>query len=149
MGTADVIHLACHGEFTDRQPLESGLLLAGDDHNDGNLHVHEVFGLDLTNVNLVTLSSCETIYSRIENGRDVTAFTRGLLYAGTPSVLATLWKLENQATLHLVQYFYENWHQKGMSKPEALRQAQIALKAEPRFQHPYYWGAFVLIGDWL
>ena len=145
--TYGVIHLACHGEFNARQPMESGLLLAKDDKNDGFLHAHEIFGMDLKNANLVILSACETALSKILGGDDLVGLSRGFIYAGTPSLLATLWKVDDVSTAKLMEFFYKNW-KKGMSKPEALRQAQIALKAMPLYSHPFYWAPFVMIGDW-
>ena len=144
----DVIHFACHGEFNDRQPLQSGLLLAKDEDNDGYLQVHEIFGLDLKNANLVTLSACETALGKIQGGDDLVGLSRGFIYAGTPSILATLWEVDDRSTALFMESFYKNWQQ-GMSKPEALRQAQIALKSMPAYKHPYYWAPFVMIGDWM
>jgi len=60
-----IAHFATHGEFNDRQPLQSGLLLAKDEENDGYFQVHEIFGMDLRNANLVTLSACETALAKI------------------------------------------------------------------------------------
>jgi CHAT domain-containing protein/Tfp pilus assembly protein PilF len=143
----NIIHFATHGEFNDRQPLQSGLLLAKDEENDGYFQVHEIFGMDLRNANLVTLSACETALSKIMGGDDLVGLSRGFIYAGTPSILATLWKVDDPATSKIMEYFYRNWKQ-GMSKPESLRRAQIALKNIPEFRHPYYWAPFVMIGDW-
>lgn len=143
----NVIHFASHGEFNECQPLQSGLLLTKDRENDGRLMVHETFGLDLRKADLVTLSACETGLSKIEGGDDLVGLSRGFIYAGTPSLLATLWEVDDLATARLMGYFYQNY-QKGMSKPEALRQAQIALKNIPEYKHPYYWAPFLMIGDW-
>jgi len=145
----DIIHFACHGEFNDRQPMQSGLLLSKDKDNDGCLQVHEIFGLDLKNANLVTLSACETALSRIYGGDDLVGLSRGFIYAGTPSILATLWKVDDRSTSILMEAFYDNWLNKGMNKPEALRQAQITLKSIPAYKQPYYWAPFVMIGDWM
>ena len=142
----DVIHFACHGEFNDKQPQQSGLFLAKDEANDGRLQVHEVFGLNLRNANLVTLSACETGVSKIQGGDDLVGLSRGFIYAGTPSILVTLWEVDDLSTSRLMKYFYENWQVKGMTKPEALRQAQIKLK---EFRpDPLHWAPFVMIGDW-
>ena len=145
----DIIHFACHGEFNDKQPMQSGLLLSKDADNDGYLQVHEIFGLDLRNANLVVLSACETALSKIYGGDDLVGLSRGFIYAGTPSLLATLWEVDDRSTAILMKEFYENWHKKGMTKPEALRQAQVALKSMPRYRHPYYWAPFIMIGDWM
>jgi len=144
-----VIHLACHGEFHDRQPLQSGLLLADGAGDDGRLQVHEIFGMDLRNASLVTLSACETALGTISTGDDMVGLSRAFIYAGTPSLIASLWEVDDQSTAILMTRFYDNWKNKGMTKPEALRQAQLSLKAMPRYRHPYHWAAFVLIGDWM
>lgn len=143
----DIIHFACHGEFNDRQPMQSGLLLSKDKDNDGCLQVHEIFGLDLKNANLVTLSACNTALSKIYGGDDLVGLSRGFIYAGTPSILATLWKVDDRSTSILMEAFYDNWLNKGMNKPEALRQAQITLKSLPAYKQPNYWAPFVMIGD--
>ncbi|MCP4350131.1 MAG: CHAT domain-containing protein [Desulfobacterales bacterium] len=146
---ANVIHFACHGEFNDRQIMQSGLLLAKDSYNDGYLQLHEIFELDLKNANLVTLSACETALCKIQGGDDLVGLSRGFIYAGTPSVLATLWEVDDRSTSILMKKFYENWYRKGMSKPEALRKAQISVKSMAGYEHPFYWAPFVMIGDWL
>jgi hypothetical protein len=144
-----VIHLACHGEFHDRQPLQSGLLLADGEGDDGRLQVHEIFGMNLRNASLVTLSACETALGTISTGDDMVGLSRAFIYAGTPSLIASLWEVDDQSTAILMTRFYDNWQNKGMTKPEALRQAQLSLKAMPDYRHPYHWAAFVLIGDWM
>ena len=145
----DVLHFAGHGEFNERQPMQSGLLLSRDDKNDGRLQVHELFGLNLKNANLVTLSACQTALTRVESGDDMIGLSRGFIYAGTPALLASLWDVDDNSTSTLMQGFYDNWLHKKMSRPEALRQAQLQLINNPRTNSPYYWAAFELIGDWL
>ena len=145
----DVIHFACHGEFNDKQPMQSGLLLAKGGDNDGILQVHELFGLNLKNANLVVLSACDTALSKIQGGDDLVGLSRGFIYAGTPSLMATLWQVDDRSTSMLMKRFYENWLQKGLSKPEALRQAQLSIKSMPGYEHPYYWAPFIIIGDWM
>jgi len=143
----NVIHFATHGEFNERQPMQSGLLLTKDDENDGYLQVHEIFEMDLKNANLVTLSACETALSKIQGGDDLVGLSRGFIYAGTPSILATLWKVDDASTSKLMEIFYRNW-KSGMSKAEALRTAQQAVKGMKGYEHPYYWAPFIMIGDW-
>ncbi len=147
-GQSGTIHLACHGWFDDRQPLQSGLLLAKEGEDDGMLEVHEVFGLDLRNVGLVVLSACETGLGSVTTGDDMVGLSRAFLYAGTPSLMATLWEVEDESTGILMERFYSNWRIKGMRKPEALRQAQLSLMAMPQYRHPYFWAGFELFGDW-
>lgn len=129
--------------------MQSGLLLSKDADNDGYLQVHEIFGLDLRNANLVVLSACETGLSKIYGGDDLVGLSRGFIYAGTPSLMATIWEVDDRSTSILMKEFYENWHKKGMTKPEALRQAQLTLKDMPEYRHPFYWAPFIVIGDWM
>lgn len=143
----NLIQFATHGEFNERQPMQSGLLLTRDNANDGYLQVHEVFEMDLKNANLVTLSACETALSKIEGGDDLVGLSRGFIYAGTPSILATLWKVDDASTSKLMEIFYRNW-KSGMSKAEALREAQEAVRRMKGYEHPYYWAPFIMIGDW-
>ena len=72
------------------------------------------------------------------------SLNRAFLYAGTPSVMASLWSVDDKVTGLLMERFYTHLRS-GMSKAEALRQAQMDVRAE--YPHPYYWAAFVLTGD--
>lgn len=136
------IHFATHGKFQAQDALNSGLFLARDAQNDGVLTVGELYGLPL-DADLVTLSACETGLGRIASGDDVVGLTRGFLYAGASSVVASLWSVEDKATAGLMGAFYANLSTRD--KQEALREAQLATrKAAP---HPFYWAAFQLIGQ--
>ncbi|WP_354624211.1 CHAT domain-containing protein [Psychromonas sp. MME2] len=137
------IHFASHGIFDPDAPLSSGLLLAADNSNDGILTVRELYDLNL-NAELVTLSACETGLGKIANGDDVVGFTRGFLYAGTNSIISSLWKVDDHATSQLMQNFYSNLTETP-DKRLALKQAQLAIKADYN-RHPYYWAAFQLTG---
>jgi len=136
------LHFASHGEFNADRPLNSSLLLARDRENDGTLTVGELYSMRL-NADLVTLSACETGLGKIANGDDVVGLTRGFLYAGSRSIVASLWKVDDQATAYLMTRFYAAL--KGTSKREALRLAQIETRK--KYPHPYYWAAFQLTGE--
>ena len=136
------IHVASHGEFESGTPLNSALLLTKDANNDGMLTVGELYTLRL-NANLVTLSACETGLGKIASGDDVVGLTRGFLYAGASSVVASLWKVDDLATSELMTGFYANL--KKTNKRDALRQAQLETKK--KFPHPYFWAAFYLTGS--
>ena len=135
------LHLASHGEFNPDEPLQSRMLLAPGDGEDGNLTVDELYDLRL-NADLVTLSACETGLGNVESGDDVIGLTRGFLYAGAKSIVASLWPVSDKATAFLMERFYANL--KNMSKAGALRQALVATKK--KFPHPSFWSAFNLIG---
>jgi CHAT domain-containing protein len=94
------------------------------------------------NADLVTLSACETGLGKVANGDDVVGLSCGFLYAGSRSIVASLWSVDGQATAALMQAFYMKLS--TMNKREALRQAQI--KARESFPHPFYWAAFQLTG---
>jgi len=137
-----LIHFATHGEFNEKDPLASSLKLSPENSSSGDLTTAEIFRLKL-NASLVVLSACESALGRISSGDEIVGLTRAFIYAGTPSVVTTLWKVDDKATYLLMQSFYQNL--KRMSKGEALRKAQISLMRSLR--HPYFWGAFVLTGD--
>lgn len=136
------LHLASHGEFNAEVPLQSRLLLAPGGGEDGSLTVDELYNLRL-NADMVTLSACETGLGDIQSGDDVIGLTRGFLYAGSRSIVASLWPVSDEATAYLMMRFYEEL--KTQPKAIALRKAQVATKA--RFRHPAYWSAFNLTGS--
>lgn len=136
------LHIASHGVFNAAAPMNSALLLAKDSQNDGSLTVGELYSLRL-NADLVTLSACETGLGQIANGDDVVGLTRGFLYAGTRSIIASLWKVDDEATAYLMTRLYTGL--KDTSKREALRLAQIETRK--KYPHPFYWAAFQLTGE--
>ncbi|HWE62868.1 MAG TPA: CHAT domain-containing tetratricopeptide repeat protein [Chloroflexota bacterium] len=137
--TADVVHLACHGQFRPDNPLFSAVRLA-----DGWLTVRDAYSLELR-CELVTLSACETGMSSVTPGDELLGLARGFLSAGAPSLLVSLWTADDAATASLMQRFYVRLLA-GASPAAALRAAQCeVLRTMP---HPYYWAPFILIGRW-
>ena len=141
-----IVHLAAHGEYNPHNPLFSTLHLTGDPQNDGQLQVHEIYGeLNLTAAtNLVVLSACNTKIGELSRGDEIVGLNRALLYAGTPTVIASLWNVDDAATGLLMQKFY-TYLKEGMGKAEALQKARRELRQE--YPHPYFWAAFSLTGD--
>ena len=139
----DVVHFATHGELNQWAPLLSCLHLTPEGADDGRLEVHEVFRMNL-DAYLVTLSACETALGDLTSGDDLIGLSRAFMYAGTPSVLASLWRVDDEATADLMGAFYEGMA--GSEKAASLRRAQLA--AIEAGQHPYYWAPFEVIGDW-
>lgn len=135
------LHFASHGKFQTDEPLKSGLYLAKDADNDGVLTASELYSMHM-DADLVTLSACETGLGKIANGDDVIGLTRGFLYAGSRSIVASLWSVDDKATAALMGLFYGNLV--SLNKREALRQAQI--KTRETFSHPFYWSPFQLTG---
>ncbi len=138
---SQLVHVASHGEFDASNALSSGLLLAPDGKTPGRLTVADVYQLEL-DAEMVTLSACETALGRIASGDDVVGFTRGFLYAGTSSVLASLWQVDDDSTTYLMTHFYQ--HLRDMPRGEALRVAQADTRA--KYPHPYFWAPFYLTG---
>ncbi len=136
-----ILHFATHGKFNADSPLSSGLYLAKGAEADGVLTVSDLYTLRW-DVDLVTLSACETGLGKVANGDDVMGLTRGFLYAGARSIVASLWEVDDAATERLMVSFYRNLA--GHDKREALRLAQIETRAS--YPHPAFWAAFQLVG---
>ncbi|NNF57210.1 MAG: tetratricopeptide repeat protein [Rhodothermaceae bacterium] len=135
--------------------LRSGLALTGanrlgDDNavgvQDGIATAYELSGLDLRGTDLVVLSACETGLGEIQNGEGVLGLRRAFELAGAETVVMSLWKVPDVATKELMIAFYRAL-EAGTGKAEALHEAAQAVRADPRWAHPYWWGAFILAGD--
>ena len=155
---AEVVHLSAHGVYSTTNPLDnSAIFLAGGDDkpsdSDGFFNAREVYELDLTATELVVLSACETTINdlsardevAVSAGDEVEGMTRAFLFAGTPTVVASLWPVDDESTKKLMLAFYRHWLEEGMSKGEALQAAQAEIREE--YPSPYYWAGFVLSGD--
>jgi CHAT domain-containing protein len=138
----DMLHFAVHAELNEEDPMGSALLLAGPGKEDGRLKVGEIFSLNLR-ANMVVLSACETSLGKLSNGDEMIGLTRAFIYAGTPSIVTTLWKVNDRSSYELMREFYQ--HLKTGKKSEALRQAQ--LKTVQEFPEPFYWAAYQLTGE--
>jgi CHAT domain-containing protein len=156
-----IVHLATHGVFDKQHPLFSYLELSSDTH----LYAREIFGLPLRST-LVTLSGCETLLPQhidvddidtLVSGDELVGFVRAFMYAGTPSILSSLWKIGDQPTQLLMRAFYQQVMTRGKAKAlqHASRQMmQRTLQIGRRktrelwLGHPVFWASFVLIGDW-
>ncbi len=137
--SADLLHLACHGQFRLDNPLFSALRLA-----DSWLTVRDAYGLDL-NCGLVTLSACETGVNAVVSGDELIGLVRGFFSAGASSLLVSLWSVDDQTTAVLMSRFYQRLRQ-GDRPAAALRYAQCELLAQ--HPHPFFWSPFVLLGRW-
>jgi CHAT domain-containing protein len=143
------LHLAAHGDFRPDNPLFSGLALA-----DGWLTTLDIFNLRF-NASLVTLSACQTGRSVVGGGDELLGLMRAFLYAGTTSLVLSLWAVEDRSTARLMETFYRKLAQ-GWRKGAALRHAQLQLiegqssddhAAAEVYSHPYFWAPFFLVGD--
>lgn len=145
-----IVHFATHGILNSKRPENSGLLLStvGPDGRarDGFLRLSDVYQMHIP-VNLVVLSACRTGLGKDVRGEGLIGLTRGFMYAGASSVVASLWKVDDEATAELMKLFYTNMLRGGMRPTEALRSAQNTIRQNPNWNSPYYWAAFTLQGD--
>jgi CHAT domain-containing protein len=144
-GAHGIVHVASHGEFNSDTPLLSCLRLSAGKGEDGRLETREIFGLTL-DAYLVTLSACNTAIGKLTKGDDVVGLTRAFIFAGTPSILGTIWSVNDESTSIFMNHFYENLRE--MDKLKSLQQAQIAMIRNEKYRHPYHWAGFQLIGDY-
>lgn len=151
LGEYRIIHFATHGILNTEHPGLSGLVLSQFDEQgrpqDGFLRLHDIYNLSLP-VEVVVLSACDTGLGKDIRGEGLLGLTRGFMYAGASSVVASLWKVDDEATAEFMEFFYRGMLQEGLSPAAALRKAQIAMLGKKRWRSPYYWSAFVLQGNY-
>jgi CHAT domain-containing protein len=145
-----VIHLATHGVLDDQNPMYSRLLLSrrDGDGEDGVLEAREMLDLDLRS-DLVVLSACDTARGGVHAGEGLLGMSWALFAAGTPSVIASQWRVGSARTEELMVAFYHHWMKQPaepFAKARALRAARLGLMRDPAYRHPYYWSPFILIG---
>jgi len=138
IGDASIIHFATHGILNSSRPAFSGLLL-----RDTILYVPDIFQLNLS-ATLIVLSGCNTALGEPSGGDEMIGISRSFMYAGTPSVLATLWSISDESSVLFMKEFHRLFRE-GKSKAEALREAQRSV--ETRYPSPMHWAPFILIGD--
>jgi CHAT domain-containing protein len=143
------IHIATHGFVNEDQPDLSGLLFYPDTASaeDHILYTGEIYSLPLQ-ADLVVLSACETGLGENVKGEGLLGLSRAFLYAGARNLMVSLWKVQDQATSDLMVDFYRQyWQNESLPYSAPLHQAKLNMIQSKQFNHPYYWSAFVLIGD--
>lgn len=170
-----LVHIATHGFFSPEKEvrdgsvfgihtenasnnplLRSGLMMANISESNpelnadmsstenGVLTAYEAMNLNLTGTSLVILSACETGLGEVKSGEGVYGLQRAFLVAGAETLIMSLWKVDDEATQQLMTNFYTNWLKTG-NKQAAFKEAQLQLMT--KFPEPYYWGAFVMVGN--
>lgn len=145
-----ILHLAMHTIINDSLPMYSKLVFSNPDKNsndDGFLNTFEIYNMKL-NARLAVLSACETGTGKLQKGEGVMSMARGFIYAGCPSIVMTLWQVEDKAGSKIMSDFY-NYLSKGKRKDIALRMAKLnhLKSSDPLTAHPHYWLGYVSIGD--
>ena len=149
----DILHLAMHAYINDSLPAFSRLAFSpvpneNDILKDGWLNTADIYNLKLDNVRLTVLSACNTGIGKMQKGEGLMSLARGFLYAGCPSIVMSLWEVEDNAGTQIMTSFYKNL-KRGKTKDAALRAAKLEYleNVNSRLAHPHYWMSFKSIGD--
>lgn len=144
-----IVHFATHGLINSEHPELSGIVLSLFDEQghsqDGFLRLHDIYNLRLP-ADLVVLSACSTGLGKEVKGEGLVGLTRGFMYAGASSVVASLWKVDDEATAQLMSHFYQAMFTRRLTPAAALRDAQLKMSQDKRWHAPYYWAGFVIQG---
>jgi len=141
-----VIHVASHGILDDANPLYSSIALsANDPDEDSHLEAREVMQLQL-DADIAILSACDTARGRMTRGEGINGLLRSFFIAGVPTVVASLWPVQDRPTASLMGDFHRSLRD-GERPATALARAQRAMIANEATRHPFYWSAFAVYGD--
>jgi CHAT domain-containing protein len=146
----DILHLAMHTIINDSLPMFSKLVFSKPDqksNDDGFLNTYEIYNMKL-NARLAVLSACETGTGMLQKGEGVMSMARAFVYAGCPSIVMTLWQVEDKSGVKIMENFYY-YLSKGKRKDVALRMAKLnhLESSDPLTSHPHYWLGYVNIGN--
>lgn len=151
-GEHKIIHIGTHAESNNISPELSRLIFAKPTSQDqtledNSLYTYEIYNCNLS-ANLAILTACETGKPSFQSGEGMISLAHAFNYAGSESILTSLWKIDEQSSAIIVSYFYDNL-KKGMRKDSALREAKLKYlsTAEGRTLQPNYWAGLVLMGD--
>ena len=139
-----ILHIASHGSL-DRNDVNKSFIQFS--KNDPKLYLGEIYGIPLKDSALVTLSSCQSGLGEDNPGREFASLASAFTTAGASSVISSMWEVDDEATSQLFTEFYKNLKE-GKSRAESLQLAKLKLMKNPKTSHPYFWGGFILMGDW-
>jgi CHAT domain-containing protein len=145
-----ILHFATHGLINETRPELSGIIFSRFNENreklDEVVRLQDIYGLNL-HADLVVLSACETGIGKEEKGEGLLSLNNGFLQVGAKTVLSSLWKVEDSATVELMKNFYEILANENTTSAKALQKAQIKMWESGRYKSPFYWAAFTVQGD--
>ena len=145
-----ILHFATHGLIDEKRPELSGIVLSRFDETGRKMEeffrLHDIYGMNL-NSDLVVLSACNTGIGKEVKGEGLMSLNNAFLSVGAKTVLASLWKVEDGATLELMKNFYDAMANERLTPSKALQKAQIKMQKSGRYQSPFYWAAFTVQGD--
>jgi CHAT domain-containing protein/Flp pilus assembly protein TadD len=151
VGEYKIVHFATHGFLNGEHPELSGIVLnmvnRDGSKTNGFMPLHDIYNLNLS-ADLVVLSACDTALGKDIKGEGLVSLTRGFMSAGSKSVVASLWKVDDRATAILMAEFYKSLLLDGLTPAAALRSAKQKLRQEKAWSAPYFWAGFVLQGEY-
>jgi CHAT domain-containing protein len=151
VGEYQIVHFATHGFLDSEHPELSAIVLTMMDpkgvKTNGLMPLNDIYSLDLS-AELTVLSACQTALGKDIMGEGLVGLTHAFMSAGSKSVVASLWKVDDRATAVLMGHFYKAMLQEGMSPAAALRSAKLKMMQEEQWKAPYYWAGFVLQGEY-
>lgn len=151
VGESQIVHFATHGFVDNEQPELSGIVLTMVDQagaaKDGIMPLHDIYNLNLS-AELTVLSACETALGKNIKGEGLVGLAHSFMSAGSRSVVASLWKVDDRATAVLMSLFYRSMFEDGLRPAAALRAAQLQMMQDKQWSAPQYWAGFVFQGDY-
>ena len=151
IGEYQILHFATHGFLDIEHPEFSGIVLTMVDpkgvSQNGLMPLHDIYSLDLS-AQLTVLSACQTALGKDLSGEGFLGLPHSFMSAGSKSVVASLWKVDDRATAKLMTDFYESLLQQGRPTGAALREAKLKMLKEKQWLAPYFWAGFVLQGEY-
>ena len=151
IGDYRILHIATHGIVDTERPAQTALIFSLLDERgetrDGYVRMGDIYNLRL-GADLVVLSACQTALGTAFKGEGLIGLARAFMYAGAPRIVASLWEVSDVATAELMTRFYRLMLQENQRPAAALRAAQREMAKDPRWASPYFWGGFVIQGDW-
>ena len=151
VGQYQIVHFATHGFLNSEHPELSGLVFTTTDRNgvktNGLMPLHDIYSMELS-AELTVLSACQTALGKEIKGEGLVGLAHGFMAAGSKSVVASLWKVDDRATAVLMADFYESVLQKGLPPAAALRAAKLKMMRDKQWSEPYYWAGFELQGEY-
>jgi CHAT domain-containing protein/Tfp pilus assembly protein PilF len=148
-GQYNILHLAMHTIINDSVPMLSKLVFTSvtNDTVSNLLNTYEIYDLNLK-ASMVTLSACNTGTGRLRTGEGIMSLARGFIYAGVPSIVMTLWEVQDKTGKELMREYYRNLL-KGDTKDVALQKAKLSILQSSTMakSHPFYWSAYIVTGD--
>jgi CHAT domain-containing protein/tetratricopeptide (TPR) repeat protein len=152
LGHFRIVHFATHGLIDLEHPALSGLILSQVDRTgapqNGLLQLQDVYNLNLSRTQLVVLSACRTGLGKEIKGEGLLGLTRGFMYAGASTVVASLWKVDDEATSEMMERFYRGMLEDGLTPAAALHRAKQEMWQNPRYREPFFWAAFEVQGEY-